>query len=43
MEGTMVRIDKRTAKKIKENKITKLESYDEILVRMLNENDTKSK
>jgi len=33
----MIRIEKQTAKKIKEHKITKLESYDEILNRIIKE------
>jgi hypothetical protein len=34
---TMISIDKETAKKLKKNAITKRESYDEIILRLLKE------
>ena len=38
---TIIRIQKETAKKIKSLKITKLETYDEIINRLINEREKK--
>ncbi len=41
IDTTIIRVSKETAKKLKEIKLTRLETYDEIIIRLLEKNNKK--